>query len=169
MTPGSLPLFHCLYFHCIWVQTGEFGPQHKNDMYSQHKPKIIIPHSTANCFLGNKKSLSSPKEQLHCTLWVHIKNITQNSSQSKLVYWRDDRSEDSRVQKTWAFCVLKEIFIRVIKLTWIYQQRHWRQILLQYKIFISVNLGLCKTTALYTLREIKETGTKECGGSALFS
>lgn len=97
------------YFHCTWIQTlidRRIWPTIDNDRYSQHKPVIILPHSTANCFLGNKKTLSAPKEQLHCTLWMHIRNDTQNSSQSKLVYWLDGSSEDGRVQETWAFCAL---------------------------------------------------------------
>lgn len=106
---GGLPLFLWLYFYCMWIQTltdRRIWSTVYNDMYSQHKPMIILPHSTANCFLGNKKALSAPKEQLHRTLWMYIKNNTQNSSQSKLVYWHDGSSEDGRLRETWVFCAL---------------------------------------------------------------
>lgn len=75
------PFISVTLFHCTWIQTltREFWPMVYNYMCSQHKSMIILPHSMANCFLGNKKSLSAPKEQLCCTQCLHIMNNSQNS------------------------------------------------------------------------------------------
>lgn len=142
ITLNLVPLFWWLYFTVHGYKHGykRIWPTVYNYMCSQHKSVIILPHSMANCFLGNKKSLSAPKEQLCCMQCLHITNNSQNSSLSKLAYWHDGRSKDSWVQAPWTFWVLKKFSSGLLELVWIHQHGHWRQILLQCKIlFISTN------------------------------